>query len=174
MTNLPAIVEKVGGALLHVLLDLEPYIGAQRLDRRDQIRLARIVEADPALNTEPRVGLIVDMMVYHGQSVDMTIRELLDNGHAIEDIYLAIDYLYEFGERDGRDGSVSRDLRSAERFVNLVELITQLKSIDINVDGLSSLGFYVVRAGGLDECADLTGEAFDAVVGGEDIYHYAA
>lgn len=170
--NLPAVVERVGGELAKVFSNLENYTSDKRsLTDMQQRELARFVEGSPELNTEPRIVLLVDAIAWHGIEQLELFKALID-AYDLEIVYLALDYLYEEGER-GRtleqddadaddidsdnfgdfeleDHKVSQ-LLSDMKYIDLVsQYIVRVRESGVLVSDVEALSDYVYRNGGLD------------------------
>jgi len=149
--NLPAVVKRVGGALELIVSNLEAYTQPEYpLTRRGQIALGLIVEEHPGLNTEDRLALLVDILTYHG-IYQRTEFMAIDEDHGIEIVYLALDYLYETGDR-GRgkdeDSQAANDMRRVRR---TAELIVRLQEAGFNVGSVEQLDDLAHAFGGLDQ-----------------------
>lgn len=157
--NLPVIVSRVGGELEKVISDIESYTSPEYpLNRKGQIALARMIEDRPELNTEPRIAFFVDALAFHGvgQSAEFIslINDLEDD---VETVYLALDYLYEVGERDHDDqtesliGNRVRRFDPMKRVMRVVELIQRLRESGVEVSSVETLSDCAYRLGGFNE-----------------------
>jgi hypothetical protein len=120
--NLPDIVRRVGGDLELVISNLPAYVDERfPLDRFKQIALGRMVEARPSLNNEKDIAKIVDLLTFHGIDRDQMndLNVLLDN-HGTDDVWVAINYLYEIGLRDRGVASEEESKTNAFVFVRAV------------------------------------------------------
>jgi hypothetical protein len=120
--NLPDIVRRVGGDLEKVISNLPDYVDERYpLDRFKQIALGRLIEAKPKLNNEKDIAKIVDLLSFHGIDRDQMndLNVLLDN-HGTDDVWTAINYLYEIGFRDRGIASEEDSKTNAFVFVRAV------------------------------------------------------
>lgn len=120
--NLPDIVRRVGGDLELVISNLPAYVDERfPLDRFKQIALGRMIEARPSLNNEKDIAKIVDLLTFHGIDRDQMndLNVLLDN-HGTDDVWVAINYLYEIGLRDRGIASEEESKTNAFVFVRAV------------------------------------------------------
>lgn len=120
--NLPEIVRRVGGDLELVISNLPAYVDERfPLDRFKQIALGRMIEARPSLNNEKDIAKIVDLLTFHGIDRDQMndLNVLLDN-HGTDDVWVAINYLYEIGLRDRGIASEEESKTNAFVFVRAV------------------------------------------------------
>ena len=164
-TNLPAIVTRVGGALEQVVSEIEAYTDERYpLDRRGQMVLARMIEDRPELNSEARVALLVDALSYHGANQRKKFTVLVDS-YGIEVVYLALDYLYEVGQRDrGTTTPASNAKYNSMKYVGeVVELIIKLRTMDVHVSSVESLSDIVYHLGGLDLAIDASDDDIEAI-----------
>lgn len=163
--NLPAIVTRVGGALEKVVSEIEAYTDERYpLTRNGQMALARMIEDRPELNSESRVSLLVDALSYHGVNQRTEFTALVDR-YDIEVVYLALDYLYEVGQRDrGTTTPVSNDKYNSMKYVReVVELIIKLRALGVHVSGVESLSDVVYHLGGLDLAIDASDEDIQSI-----------
>lgn len=120
--NLPDIVRRVGGDLELVISNLPAYVDERfPLDRFKQIALGRMIEARPSLNNEKDIAKIVDLLTFHGIDRDQMndLNVLLDN-HGTDDVWVAVNYLYEIGLRDRGIASEEESKTNAFVFVRAV------------------------------------------------------
>ncbi len=183
--NLPAIVTRVGGALEQVISNIEVYTSPEHpLNRQAQMALARMIEDRPTLNTEARISLLVDALAWHGVDQRLQFASLMDE-FDVEDVYLALDYLYEVGTRskskkvnpnlseDEQAQAAARTKRAQERgedqaYVDpyndmkyvrqVVELIIRLRAADKDVDSVETLSDRIYQLGGLSFAIDASDE----------------
>ena len=162
--NLPAIVTRVGGALEKVVSEIEAYTDERYpLTRNGQMALARMIEDRPELNSEARVSLLVDALSYHGVNQRAEFTALIDR-YDIEVVYLALDYLYEVGQRDRGTALVKDNKYNSMKYVReAVELIVKLRAMDVHVDGVESLSDVIYQLGGLDLAIDASDEDIESL-----------
>lgn len=160
-SSLSRAVTRVNGALVKVLSD--PAYGT--LNKRTQTALARLIEDRPALNTQHSVEKLVDLAHFHGVSQMSVLGTQIDE-YGVDEIHLAVDYLYEIGER-GRAGDKSRTrtvgtdfsdryktgMDSVERVAALIRDLTKITGQAL--DDLEQLGDLVEKLGGLDAALDM-------------------
>lgn len=165
VSNLPVAVERVGGALEHVVRDIESYTHSQYpLVRRGQIALARLVEKHPSFNTEQRISLLVDAFAYHGVANGGMLDQLLQE-YGVEKVHLAVDYLYEVGQRDR--GNESRDsLSDMKKIRRVLELRDKLEALHYEVSTTEQLDMLIHELRGLNVAVNLDDEQIlDALEG---------
>lgn len=184
--NLPLpLVTRVGGALEKVISNIEVYTSPEYpLDRQGQMALARMVEDRPALNTEARIALLVDALAWHGVNQRVEFTSLMDE-FGIEDVYLALDYLYEVGTRSQakkvnpdlnedelaaararakRAQDRGEDQPKADQFNNMayvrqvVELISRLRAANKDVGTVEMLDARIYELGGLSFAVEASDE----------------
>lgn len=127
--NLPDIVRRVGGDLEKVISNLPAYVDERfPLDRFKQIALGRLVEAKPELNNENDIAKIVDLLTFHGVDRDQMndLNVLLDT-YGTDDVWTAINYLYETGFRDR--GQESNDGSNSSAFVYVRAVINRMAEL---------------------------------------------
>jgi len=146
MTNLPAVAEAIGGNL-PVVLKWEQHA---LLPRTVQYAIARIVKANPQLNTEERVDMLADMASYHSEEIDLEVAELVEEFGA-EMVYHAVDWLYEDGRRN-REGGSRSDLRKA------VAILANLAIVGVDVSHIQHVDQMVRMLGGLSEAASMNAD----------------
>lgn len=155
--NLPAIVTRVGGELEKVVSDIENYTSGQHpLDRKGQMALARMVEDRPELNTESRIALLVDALTWHGLEQKNAFMALVDDND-VETVYLALDYLFEEGEREhdtdrkARESEDKSKLYSSMRHVSrVVDVIVKLRESGVEISNVERLSDCIYQRGGLN------------------------
>jgi hypothetical protein len=184
--NLPLpLVTRVGGALEKVISNIEVYTSPEYpLNRQGQMALARMVEDRPALNTEARIALIVHALAWHGVSQRVEFTSLVDE-FDIEDVYLALDYLYEVGTRSqakkidpnlseaelaaGKERAKRAQVRGDDQtkpdpfndmtYVRqVVELIIRLRAAGKEVSAVETLDARIYELGGLSFAVDASDE----------------
>ena len=154
--NLPTLVVAVGGPLEKVIIDVVRYTDVKYpLDRSSQIALARIIEAQPELNTEVRVAYLVDAFSFHGVRHWIEFARIVED-HGIECACLVLDYLHEVGERSHGDDKPEHILTSTgiELVRCLAELVDQFKECGFDASGVASLDSLIQRLGGVDDALD--------------------
>jgi hypothetical protein len=127
--NLPDIVRRVGGDLEKVISNLPAYVDERfPLDRFKQIALGRLVEAKPELNNENDIAKIVDLLTFHGIDRDQMndLNVLLDT-YGTDDVWTAINYLYEIGLRDR--GVASEDESNTNAFVFVRAVLSRIREL---------------------------------------------
>lgn len=161
--NLPVLVQRVGGELAKVVSDIESYTSPEYpLDRKGQMALARMVEDHADLNTEPRIAVLVDVLAFHGVKQSAEFIQLFKDAENdaeldLETVYLALDYLYEVGERGHDDdtealiGANVRRFDPMKRIMRVIELIQRLRESGIEVSSVETLSDCTYRVGGFNE-----------------------
>jgi hypothetical protein len=119
--NLPVQVTAIGGALVEVLR-WDQY---QKLGVESQAALVELVKRYPDLNTENRVDLVVDLMVFHGETLNQTLREFVGT-YSAELVYLAIDTLYEAGVRGCAPQGTAQLVDSLEQLEEVLEILDEM------------------------------------------------
>lgn len=175
VTEAPIAVIQVGGALQKIVTtELEAYTDPRYpLTEVSQIALARIVEAFPALNTEPRVAMLVDAYSFHGIDSSSEFRALIDE-FDLETAYLAMDYLYEVGQRD-HGPQIER--HRARKILplgmiairNVIELIVAIRDTGTPVMTTIGLSDIVYKLGGLQKALIVDYAAIQAAAEGDDV-----
>lgn len=160
--NLPSIVTNVGGALERVITDIEAYTDERfPLPRRGQFALARLIETRPDLNSEARVALLVDAMSHHGVTQAEELKRLIDE-YGIEDTHLALDYLYEVGERSR--GTQQKSFISMTNVKKVIEIVINLRAHEVSVTSVEHLSDIIYQIGGLDAAYDADAESIDSAM----------
>lgn len=158
----PAVI-RVDGALVKVLRD-HAY---GTLSKRTQTALARLIESRPALNTQNSVEKLVDLADFHGVSQMSVLGDQIDE-FGLDEIHLAVDFLYEIGER-GRAGDKTKaekrfageessgyykiGMDSVENVAALVRDLIQVS--EQALDNFEQLSDLVDKLGGLDAALDM-------------------
>ena len=169
--NLPVAVTRVGGALQTVSSQIEAYTDPRYpLARRSQIALARIIEDRPELNTEARIAMMVDAFSFHGVDEAAAFTAITDE-FGLETTYLALDYLYEVGERGrgtttGDREPIRRLFKGMDSVRNVADLITELRDSGLQVEGVNTLSDLVFRLGGLQRALNADRDDFASLVDG--------
>lgn len=97
--NLPALVTRQGGALTKVLSEVDAYVTeGYTLNRQQMVSIGRLVSANPDLNNEQSLAVIVDLFTYHGLSVCAEFLEA-QALYGLEDVALATELMFELGQR---------------------------------------------------------------------------
>lgn len=177
-TNIPAIITTVGGPLERVVKNIESYTDSNYpMSRQNQMALARIVEVRPDLNNEHDLGLLIDALTYHGVGqYGKEFLKLVDT-YGIEMAHLAVDYLYEVGERDRgrqhkdtqptiyntiRTGWQMRSgVRTMERVIKLVARVNALgEDYGVTIGNVEELDTFVgnLTVDDIDDVLDLADE----------------
>ena len=120
--NLPAIVQRVGGALEAVVSEIDRYVDERfPLDRVNLIALSRVIEHNPELNTEQTVGFMVDALSYHGIGGRQRAPFFkLVQRFGADNAALALEYLLDAGYRDRGEAAQSREPKNSLRYVKAV------------------------------------------------------
>lgn len=97
-SSVPAVVARVGGALEEVSKNIVDYVGVP-VSKRVLRTLARFVQKHPDLNNQTDVELLVGLIAIHGISMMSELGRLIEE-YGVAVVALAVDYLYEAGERN--------------------------------------------------------------------------
>jgi hypothetical protein len=128
--NLPEIVKRVGGQLERVMTSIEDYTDENfPLTGPNKFAVSRIVEKRVELNEEGHVSHLVDFFSYHGinRYQRQPLVELIDM-YSIDDVAMALEYLYETGLRDRGANSAEDDEGNSLMYVLAVlERIEELR-----------------------------------------------
>jgi len=140
-TNLPVLAKQIGGALASVLS------WKQHADLPYEVKFAitELVAKKPSLNTEKSVDLMADMVGHHGQEFDEDFAKLI-NKHGVEIVYLAIDYLYESGQRSKTNQDFNDVLLAIDAF-------KKLSKAGCDIANLELMDLYIHELGGFKEVA---------------------
>ncbi len=97
-SSIPAVVARVGGPLEEISKDIVAYVGVP-VSKRVLRTLARFVQKHPDLNNQTDVELLVGLIAIHGISMMSELGRLIEE-YGVAVVALAVDYLYEAGERN--------------------------------------------------------------------------
>lgn len=110
--SVPAVVARVGGALEEISKDIVAYVGVP-VSKRVLRTLAGFVQKRPDLNNSTDVELLVGLIAIHGISMMSELGRLIEE-YGVAVVSLAVDYLYEAGERNR---AVDPAINSASKMV---------------------------------------------------------
>lgn len=163
--NLPALIERTGGALLKVMSDLDAYVDPKYpLNRKGQLAIGRIVQDFPALNCEQDVELLVEIMSRHGVTSMSVLRGYL-NDFGTRFTYLAITFLFEEGKhghrgKDEDQFSPGKKYQPMQYVRSVLELI-ESASAYLEIDSVEEISDLVESLGGLDDALKLSPERLE-------------
>lgn len=163
--NLPALIERTGGALLKVMTDLDAYVDPKYpLTRKGQLAIGRIVQDFPALNTEQDIELLVEIMSRHGVTSTNALRGYL-NDFGTRFTYLAITFLFEEGKHGhrGKDEDLfapGKKYQPMQYVRSVLELIENASSY-LEIDTIEEISDLVESLGGLEDALKLSSERLE-------------
>jgi len=154
--------QRVGGALAQIFNDtkeVESYaFGAVKSIQARAI--GDLVVSHPKLNTHQSIGGLLWLSTFHGEEIGLWMDGLLEDNHSLDDIIIAIEFLYEVGKRSNASSGVrdeEADLEVAREFVPpLVELLENHRQLqeEQTIRSADSLATLVDHLGGLHQFRD--------------------
>jgi hypothetical protein len=142
--NLPVLAQRIGGDLVEVL----GWKQHQLLPVQVKYAIAKFVQNNPELNTIQRVDFLADLAGFHGQALNEDVAYLV-NDYGVETVYLAVDYLYQSGER-------SRTEQSFEDIETSIQALANLADVGILLFDSERLDYYLSQLGGFRAVADMS------------------
>lgn len=158
MTDAPMASNRTT-ALARIMGDrtVETQFAAYVLDDATRFAVTRMVEENPDLNTEDRVGALLWLTTFHGEEIDRWHIELSQE-YEMEDILLVIDFLFETAVRT-KKGSMGEDSNadSRESVSQLLEFLELYRRLEAqpSVRSVESFADLVDKLGGLNEVLDI-------------------
>lgn len=161
-SNLPALVERVGGALAQVMSDLPSRISGRALSTVEVLSISRLVDVNPTLNTESRVELLAEMVSRHGVAVSPQFKQLLEQ-YEPEVVFLAVAFIresvadiVETNLNPTMDISEDQPLWLDTQVLGTCEIISILYELEGSFDDPADLDAYLAVFGSLQRALELS------------------
>lgn len=142
--NLPVLATRIGGDLV-VVLGWEQHA---LLPIQVKYAISKFVQNNPELNTIQRVDFLADLAGFHGQALNEDVAYLV-NDYGVETVYLAVDYLYQSGER-------SRTEHSFDDVETAIHALANLADVGILLFNSEQVDIYLNRLGGFRAVSEMS------------------